>query len=120
MKNAQYYLNLPYEIIVFSDNEGGFMAKFKEFEDKAVLFGTGASESEAIKDLKAAFPSLIESMLKSKDYIPEPTSIKDNTKPVTITMKESLIKEITHYANSLGISKSAFLALSAKQFMKTL
>lgn len=120
MKNANYYVNLPYEIIVFSDNEGGFMAKFKEFEGKAVLFGIGASEAEAIEDLKAAFPSLIESMLKSKDYIPEPTAIKDSTKPVTITMKESLIKEIAHYANSLGISKSAFLALSAKQFMKTL
>ena len=59
-------------------------------------------------------------MLKSKDYIPEPTLIKDNAKPINITMKESLINEITHYANSLGISKSAFLALSAKQFMKTL
>ena len=120
MKNASYYVNLPYEIIVFSDNEGGFMAKFKEFEDKAVLFGTGASEAEAIEDLRAAFPSLIESMLKANDYIPEPTAIKDGTKPVTITLKESLIKEIAHYSKSLGISKSAFLALSAKQFMKNL
>ena len=110
MKNVQYYLNLPYEIIVFSE----------EFEDKAVLFGIGASEAEAIKDLRTAFPSLIESMLKSKDHIPEPTLVKDNAKSVTITMKESLINEITHYANSLGISKSAFLTLSAKQFMKTL
>lgn len=83
-KNVEHYLNLPYQIIVFSDNEGGFMAKYKEFENIAVMFGMGLTESEAIADLKSALPSLIESLLVQKAFIPEPKANKSKNLAVTI------------------------------------
>ena len=117
-KNVEYYVNLHYQIIVSSDNEGGFLARYKEFENIAVLFGMGKNESEAISDLKSALPSLIEALLAQNAFIPEPKSNK--SKNLAVTMKQGLLDEIDFYANQMGLSRSAFLAVSAKHYIQSL
>lgn len=58
MKNLEYYQNLPYEIILkkLSDEEGGgYFARYKDFP---FIMGDGASEIEALKDVKEALKVL--------------------------------------------------------------
>lgn len=118
-KDINYYTNLPYKIIVFSDDEGGFLAKYREFEHIALMFGQGRDEAEAIADLKLAFVALVENLLAQNAYIPEPIH-KSKSKNLAITMKQNLLDEVDFYANKMGLSRSAFFATSAKHYIASL
>ncbi|MCC8277577.1 hypothetical protein LNU06_01665 [Campylobacter sp. VicNov18] len=58
MKDLEYYLNLPYEIIVkklSAQDGGGYFASYKDFP---YIMGDGENEIEALKDVKEAFKGL--------------------------------------------------------------
>lgn len=119
MKDVDYYLNLPYQIKIIQLEDGDY---FAQYDDKALkkivlMSGDGKSPNEAIEDLKNAFACFLEDAIKNNEFIPEPTK-EDKSKNLAITIKQSLVDEIDFYAKKLGISRSAFLAISAKQYMK--
>ena len=120
-KDLNYYLNLPYEAIVVKDknfdNSVYYYAYYKEYK---YIKGTGDNEAEAIKDLKEAFKCALVEMIADNENIIEPHAISDKTKNYAITMKENIMQEIDEAAKKLGISRSAFLVVSAKNYMRGL
>ena len=121
VRNLNYYLNLPYVAIVVKDKNFDdtfyYYAYYKEYE---YIKGAGNNEAEAISDLKSAFKDALVEMLADNEEIIEPRSLSIKTKSYAITMKENIMQEIDTEAKELGISRSAFLAISAKNYIRTL
>lgn len=118
MKDVDYYLNLPYQIKIIQLEDGDYFAQYDERGlNKVLMSGDGKSPNEAIEDLKNAFACFLEDAIKNNEFIPEPTK-EDKSRNLAITIKQSLIDEIDFHAKKLGISRSAFLALCANQYMK--
>lgn len=73
-KDLNYYLNLPYEIIVRKLSQkdgGGYFANYKDFP---YIMGDGESKAEAIADVKKAFVFVIETDLAEGKHIKEPSN----------------------------------------------
>lgn len=90
---------------------------------KITFWGDGDTPAQAIDDLRLAFEAAIEPLLEDGTNIPEPKleqSLSDKAKNVTITLKESVINEIDAAAASLGISRSALIAIGTKAYIKGL
>ena len=117
MKDLNYYMNLPYEIIVrplSKDEGGGYLARYKDFK---YIMGDADSEAEAIADVKSAFSGAIEVMLENGDEIKEPKIKKEKTKNLAITLKESITEKIDRYAKELGISRSALISKGMESYL---
>ena len=72
-KNLDYYMALPYEILIrpLTKEEGsGYFARYKDFP---YIMGDGETEIKALEDVKKAFRGAIEVMLENNDSIIEPT-----------------------------------------------
>lgn len=113
MKDLNYYLNLPYEIIVkkISDEDGGgYFARYKDFP---YIMGDGENEVEALKDVKNAFKGAIELSLEKGDYIKEPSSEEAKVR-INITLPKGLIEAIDKVSNN----RSKFLADVAMKSLK--
>lgn len=119
-KDINYYLNLPYEIKINRLDDGDYFAQYIDVGlNKAVLMsGDGATPNDAIDDLKEAFKCYLEDAILKGEFIPEPTC-DEKSKNLAITIKQSLVDEIDFYAKKMGLSRSAFLAVSAKNYIKT-
>ena len=59
-------------------------------------------------------------MLADNEEIIEPRPLNLKTKSYAITMKENVMQEIDTAAKELGIPRSAFLAISAKNYLRAL
>lgn len=121
-KDVNYYLNLPYKIELkkIPENEGGGWGAFMpEFNGIAFFYGDGETKSEALEDLDVAFKFTLEGLIEDNIPIPMPAQ-SDKSKNLAVTIKQSLVDEIDFYAKKMGLSRSAFLAVSAKQYIKTL
>lgn len=69
MKDIQYYLNLPYTVILRPDPEGGVVARVDELPG-CVTGGTTAAEAlESLDELKRAW---VEDALEAGHPVPEP------------------------------------------------
>lgn len=118
-KDVKYYLNLPYEIKITRLEDGDYFAQYidKALSKAVLMSGDGKTPNEAIEDLRNAFACFLTDALQHGEFIPEPTK-EDKSKNLAVTIKQSLVDEIDFYAKKLGISRSAFLAISAKNYMK--
>lgn len=121
-KNLDYYLNLPYTITVKRLDDGDYFAQYADIglTKNNLMAGCGKSEAEAISDLKSAFKDALAQMLSDNEEIIEPKLLSHKTKSYTITMKENIMQEIDTAAKELGISRSAFLAIPAKNYIRAL
>ena len=121
-KNLDYYLNLPYTIIVKRLDDDDYFAQYADIglTKNNLMAGWGKSEAEAISDLKSAFKDALAQMLSDNEEIIEPKLLSHKTKSYTITMKENIMQEIDAAAKELGISRSAFLAIPAKNYIRAL
>lgn len=117
-KDLNYYLNLPYEIVVrkLTDDEGGgYFAYYKDFKG---VMGDGESEAEAIADVKEAFRSAVEVMLEMGDFIYEPVSNEEKRVRVNVSLPKSLIDAIDRVSSnrSAFLTKAANIALNGWRF----
>ncbi len=114
MKDLDYYLNLPYEIIIKKLDEkdgGGYFARYKDFP---YIMGDGENEIEALKDLKEAFKGALEVMLEKGDYIKEPIDNEAKIR-INITLPKSLVEAI----DTISDNRSKFLADLANSAIKS-
>ena len=113
---------MPYTITVKRLDDGDYFAQYADIglTKNNLMAGWGKSEAEAISDLKSAFKDALVEMLADNEEIIEPRSLSIKTKSYAITMKENIMQEIDAAAKELGISRSAFLAISAKNYIRTL
>lgn len=109
MKSVEYYLNLPYEIIIrklTADEGGGYFASYKDFPG---VMGDGESEAEAIADVKSAFSGVIELMLQKGEFIKEP-SFNDKNVRVNVNLPRRLLDAI----DKISKNRSEFLRQAAE------
>jgi antitoxin HicB len=71
MKNLQYYLELPYTVIMRRDEEGDFVARIDELPGCAAH---GSTPQEAFEALEEAKELWITDCLESGDPVPEPVT----------------------------------------------
>ena len=69
--NIEYYLNLPYSIILRQSEDGVFEASVVELDG---CLSHGATKEEAIQMIEDAKRCWIEANMEVGDYIPEPDS----------------------------------------------
>lgn len=108
-KDKNYYLALPYEIIIkpiSKEDGGGYFARYKDFNG---IMGDGESYEEAIGDVKKAFELFIETSLEDGKFIKEPLS-DDVSVRVNITMPKKLLEKIDLRAKNLHFNRSSYLA----------
>ena len=120
-KDVEYYLNLPYDINVKILDDGDYFVQYNDIglNKVVMMYGDGKTVDEAINDLRDAFRCYLEDAIAKGEYIPEPNNNLKSI-PLSITMKEDLVSEIDYHAKQLGVNRSAFLAISAKQYIKSL
>lgn len=69
MKNIEYYLGLPYTVILRQDEQGDFVARIDELPGCAAH---GATEQEALENLKEVKELWISDCIESGQPVPEP------------------------------------------------
>jgi antitoxin HicB len=69
MKDSQYYLGLPYTVVIKRDEDGDFVARVQELPGCSTHGKTAAEATEAIQEVQAAW---IEECLKNGQPVPEP------------------------------------------------
>ena len=74
MKNAGYYMGLPYTLRLKKDEDGDIVARIEELKG---CIAHGSTEIEALERLKEVQQVWIESCLESGDPIPEPEIEQD-------------------------------------------
>ncbi|WP_033915812.1 HicB family protein [Campylobacter sputorum] len=111
-KDLDYYLNLPYTIVVKKLNDGDYFAKYSDagLIKNNLMAGWGKSEMEAIKDLKEAFACYVESALKNGETIYEP--IDENVK---IRINLTIPKGVVNAIDLVTKNRSAWLCELAKK-----
>jgi antitoxin HicB len=71
MKNAEYYLSLPYTVILRRDEEGDVVARVDELAGCAAH---GKTEQEALQNLREAQELWITDCLEQGESVPEPVN----------------------------------------------
>ena len=107
-KDLDYYLNLPYEILVrplSKDEGGGYFARYKDFP---YVMGDGDSEAEAIKDAREAFKLVVATDIAEGKPVKEPA---DESKKVRINV--SLSQSLLNAIDAVSKNRSAFLERAA-------
>ena len=108
MNTIDYYLNLPYEIVVKKvprEDGGGYFAYFKDFTG---VMGDGETDKEAIEDAWSAFKCYLEVAIDNGEEILEPSHLT-KSKRVNITVPASTLEKIDVYAKNSGMNRSTFL-----------
>ncbi|GMB02272.1 type II toxin-antitoxin system HicB family antitoxin [Pelosinus sp. IPA-1] len=78
-KTFEYYMSLPYTVMIYSSPEGGFVSEIKELPG---CLSQGETKEESLKMIEDAKRAWIDIALQDGDEIPEPT---DTTKKMMKT-----------------------------------
>lgn len=98
-KDLNYYLSLPYEIVVLPDPTGGYVA---QIPDLPGCVTQGDTIQEALEMLEEAKRAWLEDALESGEEIPEPS--REYSGRVLVRMPRSLHRELAQRARSEGVS----------------
>lgn len=117
-KDATYYLSLPYRLEVSPTPaaEGGGYTACIPLLGRWSAVGDGDSPAEAIADLQAHLPGLIEEWLNKSVAIPEPPGVSETLSgTLSLRLPKTLHAEIAQIAAEEGVSINQFiLAATAK------
>lgn len=100
MKNIEYYMNLPYQIIIKPSLDGGYVAYIPELEGCITQGETLYELAEMIEDAKLCW---LESALEDGVVIPEPDTEEYSGK-FNVRIPKSLHKELVVKAKEEKVS----------------
>ncbi|MBP2657186.1 MAG: hypothetical protein H6Q69_218 [Firmicutes bacterium] len=100
MKTFEYYMKLPYTIILQESPEGGYVASIKELPGCITQGETKAEALEMIEDAKAGW---IDIALQDGNEIPEPTTEQYSGKFI-VRIPKSLHKSLAEKAKEENVS----------------
>jgi len=118
IKNMNHYLSIDYDIIVSKlseEDNGGYFAYYKDIKG---VMGDGATEDEAISDVKNAFKCFLEVALENKDTIPEPIEL-DKIKRINISMTNRRINSLDLLAKKMKTDRSKILSALTDMLMNS-
>ena len=108
MKNANYFMNLPYNYIIqpLQDESGEYYyAKVLELDG---CQSTGETFEEAYKNLKEAMKGWIETKLKNNFDIPLPVGYEDFSGKFIVRIPKSLHYKLAVEAKQEGVSLNQY------------
>ena len=115
-KDAAYYLSLPYRLEVSPVHaaEGGGYTACIPLLGRWSAVGDGATAAEAIADLQAHLPSLVQEWLDSGAAIPEPPGASETLSgTLSLRLPKTLHAEIAQVAAEEGVSINQFILAAA-------
>lgn len=113
-KDKEYYLNLPYKLVVIKmPNDEIYSGQFEAYyAEYPTVIGVGKTRNEALTKLDEAFECMIEDLLSVGDEIIEPI-IEDTKQRVNVLISEKVLEAIKKTTNN----RSVFLERSAQYIL---
>ena len=108
MKNVEYYMSLPYTIIIEpTKDESGFyyVGRIMEFDG---CTADGETKEEAIQSLNEAMELWIETKTANGFAVPEPMQESKASGKFTLRIPKSLHQRLTMEASKEGISLNQY------------
>lgn len=106
MKKLDYYLNLPYPLVIKpipEDEGGGYYAKYIDFA-AASAHGDGATIEEAIANARESLKFALEHILNQGHTPPEPGSDAAYSGKFNLRTPRSLHRRLAEKAQEEGVS----------------
>ncbi|NPV69752.1 MAG: toxin-antitoxin system HicB family antitoxin [Firmicutes bacterium] len=100
-RTLEYYLRLPYRVVLHPAEEGGYAAEIPELPG---CISQGETMEEALKNIEAAKASWLESAIEDGIEIPEPTAQDEYSGKLNIRMPKSLHRALAERAREERIS----------------
>ena len=112
-KDFEYYLSLPYKIVLYPSPEGGYAIEIPELPG---CLTQGQTIEEAMLMIEDAKRAWIDIALQDGEFIPEPDSINNYSGKLNIRSPKSLHKSLAERAKQEKVSLNQFIVhkLSAK------
>ncbi|NLX03406.1 MAG: type II toxin-antitoxin system HicB family antitoxin [Syntrophomonadaceae bacterium] len=112
-KDFEYYLSLPYKIVLYPSPEGGYAIEIPELPG---CLTQGQTIEEAMLMIEDAKRAWIDIALQDGEFIPEPDSINNYSGKLNIRIPKSLHKSLAERAKQEKVSLNQFILhkLSAK------
>ena len=104
-KDVNYYMNLPYKIIIQKDPHGGFFAKVEELEG---CMTQGETYNEASKNIIEAMELWIEASLEMGMEIPEPVLDPGYSGKFILRLPKTLHKKLAEKAKMENVSLNQY------------
>ena len=110
-KQVEYYMTLPYTMIVSHRNEQGgyYVASYVELPD---LTMTGVTPEEAVKELLIEAPEWFETCLKLGIKIPLPIERYKYSGEIRVRMPSSLHQVLSDRASIEDVSLNQFMVMA--------
>ncbi len=112
-KDFEYYLSLPYKIVLYPSPEGGYAIEIPELSG---CLSQGQTVEEAMFMIEDAKRAWIDIALQDGEFIPEPDSINNYSGKLNIRIPKSLHQSLAERAKQEKVSLNQFIVhkLSAK------
>ena len=115
MKNVEYYMSLPYTIIIEpTKDESGFyyVGRIMEFDG---CMADGETKEEVIQSLNEAMELWIETKLANGFTVPEPIQESKASGKFTLRLPKSLHQRLAMEASKEGISLNQYALYKLSQ-----
>jgi antitoxin HicB len=100
-KNLEYYLQLPYRIVLQPDPSGGYVASIPDLPG---CISQGDTREEAIAMIEDAKAAWISSALEQGLPVPEPALEEEYSGKLLVRMPRSLHRTLAEQARMEGVS----------------
>ena len=104
-KDVQYYMNLPYRIVIQKDPYGGFFAEVEELQG---CMTQGETYEEAYNNILDAMAGWLEVALERDLIIPEPASESQYSGRFTLRIPKTLHKKLAQHAKKENVSLNQY------------
>ncbi|MCK4761427.1 MAG: type II toxin-antitoxin system HicB family antitoxin [Candidatus Aminicenantes bacterium] len=104
-KDIDYYMNLPYKIVIQKDPHGGFFAKVEELEG---CMTQGEIYDETSRNIVEAMELWLESSLEMGIDIPEPDVVSRYSGKFILRLPKSLHRKLAEKAKKENVSLNQY------------
>lgn len=105
-KDLAYYLGLPYRMVLYPAQEGGFVVEIPDLPGCLTQADTVEEVYEMIEDAKRAW---IETALEEGIHIPEPVQNDDYSGRFVVRMPKSLHRTLAEAAERENVSLNQYV-----------
>lgn len=105
-KDLHYYLKLPYKVILYPAEEGGYAIEMPEL---AGCLSQGETLEEAFAMIKDAQKCWLEVALERGIEIPEPPGVEEYSGKFNIRMPKSLHRSLVEKAKEENVSLNQYI-----------
>lgn len=105
-KDIEYYMALPYKVIIIPCEEGGYVAEIPDLRGCITQAETKEEIMEMIEDAKKVW---ILAALEEEKNIPEPDKADDFSGKFNVRVPKTLHRTLVELASSEGVSLNQYI-----------